>query len=113
MKASSVGWELFIELSEQEISMLEKEIVKGEIKVYDLDKKLGNFPLELKICDIDKNQLYVELQTIPKRVYIDKIEKYIVKISQDGYEKLIEYGQTGDRMYSNPGCKVIVKTIRH
>ena len=88
MKASSVGWELEIKLSDEEISLLEKETINGKIKVYDTDKKIGNFPLELRIAELDEQQLYVQLLPIPENVYVDKVERYIVKISKDGYEML-------------------------
>jgi len=72
---------MFIELSENEISLLEKQAIKGVVRVFDDDKKIGNFPLELKVGEINENQLFVELQPIPKGVYIDKVKEYVVKIS--------------------------------
>ncbi len=56
-------------------------------------------------------QLFVELITIPKNAYFGKVEKYIVKISKDGYEMLKEYKHAGDRMADNPVCKVRIKRL--
>ena len=57
MKATGINLELEIRLSNEEISLLEKETINGEIKVYDRDEKIGIFPLKLRLFDIDKNQL--------------------------------------------------------
>ncbi|MEK6831119.1 MAG: hypothetical protein AABX77_03765 [Nanoarchaeota archaeon] len=111
MKSSAAGWELFIKLSKNEISLLQKQSLNGEINVYDIERerKIGSFPLELKLAELNQHQLYLELITNPKRVYFDEVKEWIVKVSKEGYEKLIKYDQIGDRMYSNPGCTIIVK----
>lgn len=108
MKASSVGWELYIQLSADEISRLLTEKLEGKIRVHDNDAFLGEFPFSLFVQSIRREQLYVELKTKPSHVYVDKVQEYFIYLSPDGYQQLRERGRTGDRMYLNAGCKVFI-----
>lgn len=105
MKASSVGVEFFVKLSEEEIEALGKIGLKGEVKVRN-KKPLGNFPLELKVGEIDKNQLYIEYRTIPFNVYFEDAAGFVFLLSKEGYEMLKERKTTADRMYKSPECTI-------
>ena len=109
MKASSVGWEIFVDVSDKEIALLENHSLEGKIRVHDREKKIGEFYLEIKVGNIDRRQLFAELTTEPDHVYIDSVHKYYITLSKEGYENLKDNGATGDRMANNPGCKVMIK----
>jgi hypothetical protein len=109
MKASGIRLEFEIQLSQEEIINLQTKAIQGKIKIYDTDKNLGTFPLELIVGKTNEQQLFAELQTMPRNVYIDEIKEYKIIVSQIGYEELKEKGTTGDRMFNNPGCKILIK----
>ncbi len=109
MRASSICWEFYIMLQENELLALEKRAINGEVKVHDRDKVIGNFPLELKIDYLNDYQLYVELSTYPEKVYFREAKEYKIKISNEGYKKLMENGEIGDRMFNNSYCKIYIK----
>lgn len=108
MRAGSVCWEIWIQLSDGEISRLESECLKGEIKVRDRDSIVGEFPLEVELGDTGKEQLYVKLKTVPQGVYFEDVTEYKVIVSKEGYRMLNGINFTGDRMYNNPACKISV-----
>lgn len=112
MRASSVGWELEINLTEQEIEHLEYRPLAGKIRVFDVGDGVcyGEKLLEVRVGEIDHRQLNVELRTEPAGVYIDKVERYMVILSpNDGYKDLRNNGSTGDRMHNSPGCKIMIR----
>ena len=106
MRASSMEWEFDIELTSEEIKLLENRSLSGKIKVNIREGVLGETPFELRVGEIESNQLYAELRTEPPNVWIDRVVAYEVILSRDGYERLVDVGSTGDRMAWNPSCKI-------
>lgn len=110
MRALSVGWELEINLTDEEIALLETQSLRGKIRVWEVgrEKEYGNKLLEVGVGEIDQRQLDVELRTFP-RGYIDRVERYRVVIATEAYPTLVSQGCIGDRMAFNPACKVFVQ----
>ena len=108
MKTCSVRWELEVRLNEEEVRLISDKSLTGKIRVYDGDKKVGDRDIEIGVGIINSHQMNVELETVPCNVYIDKVDRYLIKMSREGYKDLIENGSTGDRMYNNSGCKVLI-----
>ncbi|MFA5259594.1 MAG: hypothetical protein WC979_04445 [Candidatus Pacearchaeota archaeon] len=108
MKASSIGIEYSVILSNEEIKRIESPGLRGTLKVRTRERVVGNFPLDLRIGEINPNQLYVEVRTVPFNVHFEDAAQFAFVLSRAGYEMLKEEGITGDRMYDNPGCKVSI-----
>ena len=68
---------------------------------------IGERDLELRV-GFAGQQLYVALSTEPPHVWVDKVGIYRVIISNEGYENLVRNGTIGDRMATNPACKVMI-----
>ena len=109
MRAVSIGWELEIKLSSEEIDRLANVRLEGGIKVYDImDKQnLGFRKIKIGIGKIKINVLNAELRAFPKG-YVNEVKRFYVVLSERGYEELRERGSTGERMWNNPGCKVLI-----
>ena len=106
MKASSICWELDIELTYEEISKLEKKILKGKIKVRNREKLIRNSLLNIKRGDSGDHHVYMLLNTIPRNVYFGEVEKYTIIISNEGYKILKKREFVKDRMFDNPSCNI-------
>jgi hypothetical protein len=88
MIACSVVRELSILLEDEEVSRLVNNKLIGKIKVRDRDGIVGDRELEIKVGETDKYQVFVEIKTIPKGVYVDKVELYEIILSKEGYHDL-------------------------
>ncbi|MBI2564386.1 hypothetical protein HYV79_00145 [Candidatus Woesearchaeota archaeon] len=106
MKASiSLGLEIGIDLCVDELSMLEHETLKGTAKVRELPAELNPMrEIELFLGRL-QNNLFVEMESLPKGACFEAITKYLIIISQEGYQMLKDRGQTCDRIGFGP-CRV-------
>ena len=99
MKARiSLSSEIDIDLSIDELSRLEQETLKGAANVRELPKECN--PLrEIELCIRElQSGLIVEMKTFPKNACFEEIRKYIIIVSQDGYEMLKSKGRTCGRI---------------
>jgi len=108
MKASSVGVEYSVILTYEEIKRIENPGLRGTIKIRTRKRVVGNFPLDLRVGEVNPNQLYVEVRTVPLNVHFEDAAQFVFVLSKAGYEMLKQKGITGDRMYDNPACKVSI-----
>lgn len=95
----SSGSEMEINLSPEAISDLEKETLKGRVKLFDNLEGTRQFKdrdLEIKVGLLEFN-LFVESKSYPSHADFEKIEGYSVTLSPEGYEMLKRSGATGDR----------------
>jgi hypothetical protein len=107
MKASAVGVEFLVIINEEEVSELEFKTLSGTLKLRNREKTIGNFPFELKVGNIKKEQLYSEVIFVPENAYFENVDKFIFVLSPEGYNMLRQAGFTGDRMMCG-GCKLKV-----
>lgn len=113
MRASSVGWEIEINLTDLEIKLLGSASLIGLMNVHDVGgENYGKKFVTVSVGEINNMQISAELRTEP-RAYIDKVERYFVTLSHDAYLDLLKNGATGDRMAWNSACKVLLKKEGH
>lgn len=113
MKASiSLGLEIDIDLSVDELCRLEQEPLKGIAKVCELPEELNPVrEIELSLRELQSN-LFVELEALPENAYFEEITKYLIIISQYGYEMLKIKGSTGDRTGGPSRVDIHVRELR-
>ncbi len=107
MKASAVGVEFLVTMSKEEVSELEFKTLSGTLKLRNREKTIGNFPFELKVGNIKKEQLYSEVIFVPEDAYFENVDKFIFVLSSEGYDMLKRAGFTGDRIMCG-WCKLKV-----
>jgi len=113
MKASSsLDSEIEIELTDEEVSALQRGIVRGALKVRSEkpNQVFGTRDVEILVGIINKDSpaLYISLKTFPQHTCIEGIKKYGFILSPDGYEILKEKGKVVDRPDSFGPCKVSI-----
>ena len=94
----SWGFELTIELTDDEIGRLEHEVLKGTATLRNREGQIeSNKHLDLRVGPLSDN-LFVDLTSVPPHVNLAEAEGYAICVSPDGYEMLKRAGRTGDRM---------------
>ena len=86
--------EISLDISKVELSILEKESVKGLIKFIEDPSIIKN--VKLGLGELEKN-LYIELYSFPKPACFENISNYVVIISREGYDMLKEKYKLVDR----------------
>lgn len=97
----SPGFELEIDLSDEEINRLEREVVKGvaTLRNEDGDGNRSHTQKDLSVlCGALSQNLFVELATTPPDVNLAEATGYLITLSLEGYRLLRSKGKTGDRL---------------
>ena len=112
MKArSSIQTEIDVELTTEEISGLEKEVLSGKLQIRnDSGILLHLRDIELLIGQIKFNT-YIDLQSFPEKADFLNIIKYIIILSESGYRILKRDGFVIDRI--NESGKVAIYRKGH
>lgn len=111
--SSSLDSEIDIELTDEEISALQKGVVRGVLKVRGVKphKIFGARNVEILVGRINESSLalYIEQRTFPLHAGFEDIEKYGFILSSEGYEILKEKGRVVGRT-GGPGKVCIYRT---
>ena len=101
--------EIEIELTDQEISDLEKKMLRGRIKLRHKDE-MHERCIGISIGKLEKN-LYLDLKVFPQGRGYPHIVLYSVILSEEGYQRLKTKGMTVERV-GGPG-KITVHKKNH
>jgi hypothetical protein len=93
---SSSHGEMEIYLDNDEISRLEKEVLKGVLAIRDRDGNKTTKPLLVKVGKTDKRYI-VDLKLNPPKSNFPAARQYLVILSKYAYSELKERGTTGAR----------------
>ena len=106
MKASSVGLEVFIEVSSEELDKLKTEPLGGNIKFMD-NEGSPNRKIPFTITLSKKQREFLIVEQEPSYDYFGKASYVEFSISRDYYTELIENGSFGYRF--STGGKLIMR----
>ncbi len=110
MKAfMSIATEIDADLTDNEITNLRNETIVGKIKVREYDGPNPERDLEIRVGEVEFNE-YLGLESFPKEGF-EKITKYVVILTELGYENLVKRDGVVDR----PGifAKVTVSRMKY
>lgn len=106
-KCSATSEEISVILTKNEISQLEKSVLKGIMKIPS-EKGLLARPLDIKIGEINPDSCFnfVEIIHHPKNSNYLESRRFDIIISDQSYQKLKNDGLAGDR--GSWGCKLLI-----
>jgi len=108
MKASAVGLETTIHLTEEEIKNLEHSPISGNLEFREVNEDSEKEILLILSYNSSQKEL-METRLIPKGYFGDS-KKIVFSINQDFYENIKQRGQYGYRFWG--AGKLIVKTSK-
>ncbi|MBI2110081.1 hypothetical protein HYT58_02840 [Candidatus Woesearchaeota archaeon] len=92
----SIGSEIDIDLTNEELSRLERETLRGEGVIRELPNGNRSRRIELLLGEM-KSNLFVEAKSYPEKACFESITRYVVSVSRRGYGLLKEKGAVCDR----------------
>ena len=108
MRASSIEWEIGVFLSEEELRTLRESPLTGIIKRHSQNGEHSQIPLVIERGATSEHNV-VDLTTFPNRAYWEDAKDYKITLSDQAYEELDKNKRTGERLYNNPGCKILIR----
>ena len=112
MRASSVEWEINISLSPDELRLLRESPPVEKIKRYkiDGDRPLDEIPLKLERGKTSRYNTCLALETTPNNKHWVETTAYTITLSDLAYTQLEQTGSTGERLFENSSCKILIQT---
>lgn len=108
MKASSVGLEVDVELTEEEVFELKQKNITGFLNFREVNEnQIKKIPI--KISYSLKQRELLEVTQNPRRVYFGNANEITFSINNEFYEILNERGSYGDRFLGS-GKFIVHKT---
>ncbi len=104
MKAASIGLEIELSLSLQEINRLSNEQLGGILKFYEHNGTRRDIPFILNFSKEDKDSILVQSKP---GVYFGETDRFSITLYNHHYERLLEHKSCGDRFLGSEG-KVII-----
>ena len=103
-------WEIWATISEEELRVLKESPLTGIIRrhSHSQEGEHSQIPLRIERGATSEHNV-VDLTTFPNRAYWEDAKDYKITLSDQAYEELDKNKRTGERLYNNPGCKILIR----